>query len=423
MKKTTVRILLVAATLAIGIVLGLRQIAPPSVDQHSAMYPAYERMMDNIQRLAVEPHPSGSDAIDVVRAALLSEITDMGLTPIVEEVPDRMVFMQNILVKIDAPGNERGILFVSHYDSVPRSPGAADDMLSVCAMLEAMRAHAENDALQSDLYFLFTDGEEIRMLGARAFVNAHPELKDAIGMVVNLEARGNRGALLLFETSPKAYPLLQTVLRSGAKPVGFSWAAAVYEMMPNYTDFTAFLEHGYQGINLAAIEGAEHYHQPTDTFDNIDRSTAWHYLHTTLALADYAANNPLDGLRAAPSEAVYFPFLPGNTVLISGVAAYVLCAAACALALAFGVMQAKNRRLKVSFSTVLMALLVLLSIGSAIFFIAGSYLFVIPLLAMAVTSFLKKWPVAHTVAQMASGVVALLLWVPSLYLLWVSLIA
>ncbi|MCL2545541.1 MAG: M20/M25/M40 family metallo-hydrolase, partial [Clostridia bacterium] len=210
--KTILRILLVAATLAAGIVLGLGQIAPPPVDEHAAMYPAYERMMDNIQRLAVEPHPSGSDAIEVVRAALLAEITGMGLTPTVEEVPNNRFSLQNILVKIDAPGAERGVLFVSHYDSVPRSPGAADDMLSVCAMLEAMRAHAENGALQSDLYFLFTDGEEIRMLGAWAFVDAHPELRDAIGMVVNLEARGNRGALLLFETSPKAYPLLQTVL-------------------------------------------------------------------------------------------------------------------------------------------------------------------------------------------------------------------
>ena len=46
---------------------------------------------------------------------------------------------------------------------------------------------------------LITDGEEAGLLGARAFVNGHPWLDD-IGLVLNFEARGNGGPVLLMQT-------------------------------------------------------------------------------------------------------------------------------------------------------------------------------------------------------------------------------
>jgi acetylornithine deacetylase/succinyl-diaminopimelate desuccinylase-like protein len=295
-------------------------------------------------------------------------------------------------------------------------------MVAVCAMLEAARSQSENNALKNDIYFLFTDGEENGLLGANKFVAAHPELKNKIDMVVNLEARGNSGGLLLFETSPQAYRNMKTVIKSGARPIGMSWAAAVYAMMPNYTDLTVFLDHGYSGVNFAAIEGPEHYHKPTDNFENLDTSTAWQYIHTTLAIADYAANNTLDELQKPSQDAVYFPLLPGVLVLMNGLSSYIVCAASCVLALAFVTVQAKKRRLKVSFSTVLLGLLVLLSIGSAVWFAAGAYLFYIPLLVMVISKLTKKWTIANMLSHVFGGVIALLIWVPGIFLLWVSMI-
>jgi len=469
--KKILSALLIAITLTVGIILGLWQVKPPRLDESSPDYPVYQRMMSNIERLASEPHPSGSAEIERVRAELIAEIKAMGLTPIVEDVsftPSELaeIFLwidgassveqwwfwheewvrerhnihsaddwfeymvkhqgadtlQNILVKLDAPNTDRGIMFVAHYDSVPNAPGAADAMVGVCALLEVMRAHAQNGALKNDIYFLLTDGEENGLLGAKKFVEAHPELKDKIDMVVNLEARGNRGGLILFETSPKSYNQMKTVVRSGAKPIGTSWAAEIYAMMPNWTDFTVFLNHGYQGVNFAAIEGVEHYHMPTDNYENLDRNTAWQYLQTTLALTDYAANHSLDGLREPSQDAVYFPLLPGVLVLMTAWVSHIICAVSCVLTLIFGWIQIKQRRLKISFTTVLMGLLLLLSIGSAIWFAAGAYLFYIPLLAMTVTLFMKKWTITHIAAKMVSGIITLLLWVPVVFLLWVSMV-
>lgn len=470
-KKTTLHISLTIATLVIGIFLGLMQVKPPRVNEASDTYPAYQRMLANIQKLATEPHPSGSAEIEIVRAQLLAEIEDMGLPYTVEDASytalelaeiqvelsgassidewwewnkewieeeydihsiedalatmvgeDGTLNLQNILVKLDAPDTDSGVMFVSHYDSTSGGPGAADDMVAVCAILEAMREQTQNSSLKNDIYFLITDGEENYLLGANKFVKTHPELKSKIDMVINFEARGNRGGVLLFETSPQAYQLIETTIKSGAKPIGMSMAAAIYAMMPNNTDLTRFLEAGYNGINFAAIEGVETYHQPTDSYENLDKSTAWQYLNTTLALANYAANSDLNELQKTPSEGVYFPLLPGFMVLMNGLVSNVLCAVACALALLFIVLQVRRKKLKLSPSFVLLTLLVLLSIVSAFLFAAGSYLFYIPLLAIVITAFLRDLPIANLTARVLSGIIALLIWVPVVFLLWVSMI-
>jgi putative aminopeptidase FrvX len=234
-KKLIHKAILIVATLGLGTYLGLLQIRPPALDEKSQLYPAYERMMGNIQKMAVSPHPSGSTEIGAVRAHIVSEIREMGLELSIQSFVatwrDETLPMQNILVKLASSETERGVMFVSHYDSTARGPGAADAMLPVCAMLEAMRAYSQNNSLKNNIYFLFTDGEELGLFGAKAFAEAHPELAEKIDMAINLEARGNRGALLLFETSPKAYPLLKYAKKSGAKPVGFSWASSIYEKM------------------------------------------------------------------------------------------------------------------------------------------------------------------------------------------------
>jgi hypothetical protein len=429
-KKRVLRVLLIVATLVIGIILGLWQVRPPALPHKStAEYLIYQNMMENIQKLAAEPHPSGSIEIEVVRAEIIAEIESMGLKPDIQDAgymlwnPDsESLLLQNILVKLDAPGTDRGVMFVSHYDSVPDSPGAADAMLPVCAMLEALRVHAQNGVLQTNIYFLFTDGEEMGLLGARRFVEDNPELKDKIDMVINLEMRGNRGGVLLFEASPGAYSMLRTVKQSGAKTIGISWAVEVYAMMPNNTDLTAFFDAGYNGINYAAIEGVEHYHTPTDNFENLDRSTSWHYLQIVLALADHAANNDLSRLHQSSPEAVYFPFLPGVLVLMTAFVSHILCAAACVLFLVFTIVKMRNKELKVSFRYVLLCLLFLLSILSAVFFAAGSYLFYIPLMVMSISALLTKWPVAHLTARILSGIAVLLIWVPVVFLLWVSMV-
>ncbi|MDR1693326.1 MAG: hypothetical protein LBR72_08210, partial [Oscillospiraceae bacterium] len=69
-----------------------------------------------------------------------------------------------------------------------------------------------------------------------------------------------------------------------------------------------------------------------------------------------------------------------------------------------------------------MALLMVLSVGSLVFFPSGSYLFYLPLLATALTAFFRRRSAARLAAGAVSGVAVLLLWVPVVFLLWVAMI-
>ncbi|MDR2168456.1 MAG: M20/M25/M40 family metallo-hydrolase [Clostridiales bacterium] len=440
MYKRTIFRLVLAIAIAIGIILGVWQMRPPAANEDC---PHFQRMMYNIERWSPRPRHGGTDAaraeIARVRAGIIAEIEEMGLEAIIHEVVytrdevaaarqllagrrtindryfrgDRL-YLQNILVRLEAAESDRVVIFVAHYDSALNSPGAADAMTPVAAMLEAMRVHASSQNLANNIYFLFTDGEEIGALGALAFIRDHPELGERIDMLVNLEAQGNSGGLILFETTPEPSAMLNVWRRAAVRPIGFSLGQPVYEQLNTFTDFNFFLRYNWRGVNLAIIEGGRHYHTPGDNFANLDRNTAHHFLTTAMGLANYAAANPLN-IPESSHSAVFFPLLPGNMVIMSHLAAYILSMLACAAALVYIIFKRRS---------VILMILTALTILATIFLHEASYLFWLPLIIITSSCFLEKWPIARRGAQILTVFVALLLWTPlifavgALYMIW-----
>jgi hypothetical protein len=157
---------------------------------------------------------------------------------------------RNIVARLPGTANSGAVLLMAHYDSVPNGPGAADDGAGVSAILETVRALKTGPALKNDLIVLFTDGEEPGLLGAEAFVASHPWMKD-IGLVMNFEARGNRGASLLFETSVNNASLMNEVAHAAPSPIASSLFYSLYKLLPNSTDFNMFRPAGIPGLNFA----------------------------------------------------------------------------------------------------------------------------------------------------------------------------
>src|SRR5690606_4622401 len=60
------------------------------------------------------------------------------------------------------------VALMAHYDTVPTSPGAADDSAGVAAVLESVRALRARGSADRTLVVLLTDAEEIGLDGARA---------------------------------------------------------------------------------------------------------------------------------------------------------------------------------------------------------------------------------------------------------------
>ena len=416
-------VLTIFISLVSGAILGFWQIQPPSVDRNSPVYPIFLQMMENIERWTQAPRLVGSEELERVRTEIVSEIEGMGFSPIIHHVESFNIQIdyididvENILVKLEHPDASRSVLFMAHFDSVFNSPGAGDNMVSVAALLEGLRSLEQHGILRNNIYMLFTDSEEIALIGARGFVDEHPELIDKIDMVINIDGTSS-GGVILFERTPLSYPIIRFYRNASVRPIGFSLASFIYDMMPMGSDLMPFAAAGLNGFSISAMEGMNTWHTPMDSFENLSEATAWHYLLNTISLVNYVANNDLEQLNATSREVVFFPFFPGVMILITAFASNILGTVACVLAIIALAYKLKQKPFRISFFDICFLLLILLTIASMIFLVTGSYLFYIPLFLLASCILVKKWTVVHVAVRSLSCITVMVLWFPVVYLL------
>ena len=99
------------------------------------------------------------------------------------------------------------LMMVAHYDSrfaqaMPKdtvwSYGAADDGYGVSVILETVsQALKQREHWNQGLKVLFTDAEEVLMIGMTTMWEKDRQVFDNVGLMINLEARGPWGPCLL----------------------------------------------------------------------------------------------------------------------------------------------------------------------------------------------------------------------------------
>jgi hypothetical protein len=266
----------------------------------------------------------------------LTTLSELGLAPELQRStsfnrPDESAgALENIVCRLKGSSQQKAVLLVAHYDSIAGSPGASDDGAGVAALLEGARALKSLPQLRRDIIFLFTDGEEEGLLGARAFVSEHPWARDP-DFVLNFEARGNSGPSIMFETSDKADWLVKKFGKA-ADPIANSLSYEIYKRLPNDTDFTVFRRSGFSGLNFAFIEGLPYYHTAFDSARNLDLGSLQHQGDYLLQLTRELGNSAEDDPRSA--DAIYFDVL--GEVLVTykqGTAIFLLALAALLVAI------------------------------------------------------------------------------------------
>lgn len=304
---------------ALGVVTLLAVGPPPAVSSDApASQFSSARAAEHLDEISRRPHPTGSGDIgrvrryiaDTARAAGAEvEVQTAEVARAGEDGPIPAASVQNVVARV--PGSQpelsggQAVLVVSHYDSVPTGPGAADDGAAVAAMLEALRALQASTGMRNDVVFLFTDAEELGLLGAAAFVAGNDLSR--FGVVLNWEARGSRGPAWMFQTGDGNHPLVRAFVAASPRPVANSLTDEVYQRLPNDTDFTVFLDAGATGLNSAFIEGLHDYHAPTDTPQRLDARSMQHHGATMLGLVHELGDVDLRTLRGG--DAVYFDVL------------------------------------------------------------------------------------------------------------------
>jgi len=254
------------------------------------------------------PHPVDSPADDAVRARLVTSLEQLGLKPIVRDQTvcndfqkARLVAcarIRNVIATL-GPSSGKALLLSAHYDSVPVGPGASDDGIGVATLLE-VGSILKQRSLKRPVILLFNEGEELGLLGARAFL-ADP-LSRNVDSLLNFEARGVNGPVTMFETSQPNGAAIAAYAFSVRRPFASSLSTDVARLIPNDTDVTTFKERGWLTLNSAIVGNETRYHSAGDNLEGLDAQSLQDMGDEALALASTLSA----GVPKAAGDQIFF---------------------------------------------------------------------------------------------------------------------
>lgn len=279
-----------------------------------------ERALIPLKEITKAPHYVGNVENRRVRDFLFKSLTDLGVNPeiqkgyVLNEKSGRMNKPINIVGKITGTDSGKSLLIFSHYDSalIP-SFGASDAGSGVVTILESIRAFKSTGKKpKNDIIILFTDAEEVGLVGAKLFVRSHRWAKN-IGLSLNFEARGSGGpSSMIVETNHGNKNLIKAFKEAHPEyPVASSLLYSIYKMLPNDTDSTIFRKEGdIDGLFFAFIDDHFDYHTAGDNFDRMDRNSLEHQGSYLMPLLSYFSDVNLDSIKSS-EDYVYtnFPFI------------------------------------------------------------------------------------------------------------------
>ena len=313
------RLGLTVALVAIAWVAALPAIPPDPVPA-GAPQNAFSagRALEELRVVARAPHPAGSPAQARVRQYILARAKALGLPTEVQRRRGAESSMwggwsgtvENVIVRV--PGTRSSapdVLITAHYDSVPVGPGAGDDGVSVAAMLETMRALKAGPPLKNDMVFLFTDGEELGLLGAKAFVKQHPEMRD-IGVAFAFEGWPSSGPTEMRATSVGDAWLVRQLAATSPPVWANSETNSDDERLYHGSDFGVFAGYGLLSAEFENSGSATLQHHPGDTVEAIGPGIVQDHGDTMLTLARYFGNLDLGKVHTSSEDLVFFT-VPG----------------------------------------------------------------------------------------------------------------
>lgn len=262
-----------------------------------------ERARSAVEPIVEDPRVPGTPAHAAARDYLAGRLSELGWRTDISEgigsagstgdAIERLGRIDNIVATLPGTDPTGTVLIAAHYDTVPGSPGAADDGIGIATALEVARALDATGPHRNTIGVLLTDGEESGLLGAEAFGRAVAQsAPDTPMVVINNEARGSGGLPAIFRTSTPNGDLVRIV--SGIPGAALDTGSqSAFELMPNDTDFTRFEEAGLAGLDAAITGSSANYHSATDTADRLSSESLQRMGEVTLAAAGELAETDL----------------------------------------------------------------------------------------------------------------------------------
>jgi hypothetical protein len=273
--------------------------------------------MAQLVDVAQQARPTGSPENERVRSYLLGRLRSLGLESELQTVTSferdstlvRAATVRNVLARLPGSGPTGALVLTAHYDGVPLSPAAGDDGIGVATVLETVRALLAGPPLRNDVIVLFTDGDELGLLGARAFAEGHAWMPD-VSVVLSVEGRGVSGPAVLFETGAGNGRVIEALAAAEPRPAAASLARSVRGRALESAAGDPLLAHGAVAFTLSVLGDAALQHQPRDARERVSERSVQHAGRQLLAMTRALGRVDLQG-ELAESDRVYgsLPFV------------------------------------------------------------------------------------------------------------------
>lgn len=347
----TGRLFIASLVVIITLFLSLDKSFLPSVKEADSNTFSAQRVKADIEVISKEPHSIDHPIErEVVRNYLYKRLIETGVDVTIyryDSIQDRFnrfIDIANLYAVSEPLSRNAGsyVMFIAHIDSRFKnivngreeySFGAADDGYGLGVILEILNnAKKYRDEWVQGIKVLFTDSEESNLEGIKNAIKHDSLIFNNVGLIINIEARGVKGAAVLFETSAGNRNLMELYKRA-KYPYAYSLTTAIYKIMPNNTDFT-IVKDRFPGMNFAVIDNLNYYHTKLDNFENISLNSIQHYGEQIEPIVKEYLTNPKysqSNYLKSDTDLVYFslPYLglitltPG-TYLILKLIAFIL---------------------------------------------------------------------------------------------------
>lgn len=185
----------------------------------------------------------------------------------------------NLIGAIEGRTNpDQYLVLTAHYDHLGIQNGeiynGADDNASGIGGLMAAAKWFSQNPPENSILFIASDAEEQGLAGARYFVENPPVQIDQIVLNINMDMISTNFENELYAVGTYHYEFLKPIVEESTEdaPVNVLYGYDSDEWDQNWTlasDHGAFHEKGVPFIYFG-VEDHQHYHQPSDIYDNIN---------------------------------------------------------------------------------------------------------------------------------------------------------
>jgi len=263
------------------------------------------RALAQLVEIAQGAHPTGSPDLQRVRDVIQGRLSALGLDPQVQVTTSflrdsgtvRAATVRNVVARIPGSGSTGAVALVAHYDGAPLSPAAGDNAVGVGLVLETARAVLAGPAPRNDIILVFSDGDELGRLGARAFAEQHPWASD-VALTLSVESRGSSGPAILLESMAANSDVIADLAAADVPGKATSLARSLRDQALEFPDAVGAAPE----VTLTVLGGRAWEHLRRDTREQVSERTLQHGGQELLALTRSLGATDLRQQAAGPEQ-------------------------------------------------------------------------------------------------------------------------